>query len=65
LIDTVEHDPADVDGNGVIDSSDVLLLAHFLTGNITNIQPNDLDGDHKFSATDLLFLKHFAVGDFR
>lgn len=57
--------PADLDGDGLITSTDCLLLCDFLAGNINPPSSGDLNGDERIDSLDLVFLQNFLASNFR
>ena len=64
LIGPATSDAGDLNGDGVVDESDALLLAHLLAENIPSSAPADLDGDGRTTALDLQLLELRLIGLF-
>jgi hypothetical protein len=57
-------DAGDLNGDGIVDESDALLLAHLLAENIFSATPVDLDGDGTTNVLDLQLLEMILIGLF-
>ncbi len=64
LIGPETTDAGDLNGDGTVDESDALLLAHLLAENIPSSAPADLDGDGRTTALDLQLLELRLIGLF-
>ena len=54
----------DVNGDGAIDSVDVLVHTRILSGTVSEVPAADIDGDGEIGAMDLVLMKRYAAGTY-